>query len=79
MKDRLYDIMCELNDIIKDIESIIRILEIEFEGVVEVYDADTARSILRVHLRLLKGVKEDCSNLYSKIDDTILDIKHERI
>lgn len=79
MKDRLYDIMCEFNDIIKDIDSIIRILEIEFDGVVEVYDTDTARSILRVHLRLLKGVKEDCSKLYNRIDETILDIKHERI
>lgn len=79
MKDRLYDIMCELNDIIKDIESITKILEIEFDGVVEVYDTETTRSVLRVHLRLLKGIHEDCTKIYNRIDDTILDIVHERI
>ncbi len=79
MKERLYDIMCELNDVLKDIDSIIRILEIEFDGVVEVYDTDTTRSVLRVHLRLLKGIQEDCNKIYNRIDETILDIRHERI
>lgn len=79
MKERLYDIMCELNDVLKDIDSIIRILEIEFDGVVEVYDTDTTRSILRVHLRLLRGIQEDCNKIYNRIDETILDIRHERI
>ena len=79
MKERLYDIMCELNDVLKDIDSIIRILEIEFDGVVEVYDTDTTRSVLIVHLRLLKGIQEDCNKIYNRIDETILDIRHERI
>lgn len=79
MKERLYDIMCELNDVLKDIDSIIKILEIEFDGVVEVYDTDTTRSVLRVHLRLLKGIQEDCIKIYNRIDNTILDIRHERI
>lgn len=79
MKERLYDIMCELNDVLKDIDSIIRILEIEFDGVVEVYDTDTTRSVLRVHLRLLRGIQEDCNKIYNRIDETILDIRHERI
>lgn len=79
MKERLYDIMCELNDVLKDMDSIIRILEIEFDGVVEVYDTDTTRSVLRVHLRLLRGIQEDCNKIYNRIDETILDIRHERI
>lgn len=79
MKERLYDIMCELNDVLKDIDSIIKILEIEFDGVVEVYDTDTTRSVLRVHLRLLRGIQEDCNKIYNRIDETILDIRHERI
>ena len=79
MKERLYDIMCELNDVLKDMDSIIRILEIEFDGVVVVYDTDTTRSVLRVHLRLLRGIQEDCNKIYNRIDETILDIKHERI
>lgn len=79
MKDRLYEIMGELNDVLKDIDSIIKILEIEFDGVVEVYDTDTTRSVLRVHLRLLRGIQEDCNKIYNRIDETILDIRHERI
>ena len=79
MKERLYDIMSDFNDIINDIDSIEKVLELQFDGIVEVYDSDIARSVLNVHLRLLKGIHEDCKNLYEDIDQMLLDIKHERL
>ena len=77
MKEKLYDVLSDLNEIIKDIEAVVKVLEIQFDGVVEVYDSETARSVLRVHLHLLKGIQEDSNKLYNKIDQTILDMKYE--
>ena len=79
MNARLYDIMSDFNDIINDIDSIEKVLEIQFDGIVEVYDSEIARSILNVHLRLLKRIHEDCKNVYEDIDKMLLDMKHQRI
>ena len=77
MKEKMYDILSDLNEILKDIDAVVKVLEIQFDGVVEIYDSETARSVLRVHLHLLKGIQEDSNKLYNKIDKTILDMKYE--
>ena len=79
MINRMYDIMSDLNDIIKDIDSAILVAEIEYKGIKEGIRNDVAESLLNVHIRLLKGMKDEVSILYTQIDDTILDIKHNRI
>lgn len=79
MINRMYDIMSDLNEIIKDIDSVVTVAEIEYKGINEGIRNDVAESLLNVHIRLLKGMKADISILYTQIDDTILDIKHNRI
>ena len=79
MINRMYDIMSDLNEIVKDINSIVEVLEIESKGVRESNSPELPQSLLNVHKHLLKGIQEDTSKLYTKIDETILDIKYERI
>lgn len=79
MINRMYDIMLDLNEIIRDIDSAIVVAEIENKGIKEGIRNDVAESLLNVHIRLLKGMKDDISILYTQLDDTILDIKHNRL
>lgn len=75
MRDRLYNLMSEFNVIIEDIECLGDAVEVHFDGIVEHYDCEKARSLLRVYLSVIRGIKEDCEELYNKIDQTILDMK----
>ena len=79
MINRMYDIMSDLNEIIKDIDSAIVVAEIEFKGINEGIRNEVAESLLNVHIRLLKGIRDDVSKAHTKIDDTILDVKHSRL
>lgn len=79
MKEKLYDIMLDLNEILKDIDSLVDVVGIHFDGIVENYNSEKARSVLSVHLSVLKGIQEDTNELYNKIDETILDMKHKRV
>ena len=79
MINRMYDIMSDLNEIIRDIDSAIVVAEIENQGIKEEIRNDVAESLLNVHIRLLKSMKDDISILYTQIDNTILDIKHNRL
>ena len=79
MEERLYDIMSDLNEIMKDIDSMIAVSEIEFHGIVEGNYTNVAPSLLSVHIRLLKGIQADTYKLFTKIDETVLDVKYERI
>ena len=79
MINRMYDIMSDLNEIIKDIDSAIVVAEIEYKGIKEGIGNNVAESLLNVHIRLLKDIQDEVSVLYTQIDDTILDIKHNRI
>ena len=72
-------VMTTAREIIKDIDSAIMVAESEFKGIKEGNRNEVAESLLNVHIRLLKGMKDDISILYTQIDDTILDIKHNRI
>ena len=79
MKEELYDIMSDYNEILKDIDAFVNVLEIEYKGVAEAPATETIKSIINVHIRLLKGIQKDSEELYNKIDQTILDMKYERI
>lgn len=79
MKEKLYNIMEDLNEILKDIDALVDVIGIHFDGIIEGYTSDKARSVLNVQLSVLKGIQEDTNKLYNKIDETILDMKHERV
>ena len=74
MKEKLYDIMSEYNEILKDIDAFVNVLEIELKGVETTATIENIKDVIRVHLRLLKGVQSDSEELYNKIDETILSI-----
>lgn len=77
MINRMYDIMSDLNEIIKDIDSVVTVAEIEFKGLNEEIRNDVPQSLLNVHIRLLKGIQDDTRKLYNKIDTTIINIRHQ--
>ena len=77
MINRMYDIMSDLNEIIKDIDSAIVVAEIEYKGIKEGIHNDVAESLLNVHIRLLKDIQDDTRKLYNKIDTTIINLKHQ--
>lgn len=79
MKEKLYNIMEDLNEILKDIDALVDVVGIHFDGIVENYTSDKARSVLNVQLSVLKAIQKDTEDLYNKIDQTILDMKFERI
>lgn len=71
--------MEDLNEILKDIDALVDVVGIHFDGIVENYTSDKARSVLNVQLSVLKAIQKDTEDLYNKIDQTILDMKFERI
>lgn len=71
--------MEDLNEILKDIDALVDVVGIHFDGIVEGYTSDKARSVLNVQLSVLKAIQKDTEDLYNKIDQTILDMKYERI
>ena len=79
MEERLYDIMSDLNEIMKDIDSMITVSELESHGIIEGNYTNVAPSLLSVHIRLLKGIQADTYKLFTKIDETVLDVKYKRI
>ena len=75
MKEKLYDVMADLNEILKDMEALIDAMELHFDGIIELYDTEKSSNILRVHLSVLRAIRDDSNDLYNKIDQTILDMK----
>ena len=71
--------MEDLNEILKDMDALVDVVGIHFDGIVEGYTSDKARSVLNVQLSVLKAIQKDTEDLYNKIDKTILDMKYERI
>ena len=74
MKEKLYDIMSDYNEILHDFESFINVLEFELKGAEELNDTENIKDVIRVHLRFLRVVQSDSVKLYNKIDETILSI-----
>ena len=75
MKEKLYDIMSDYNEILKDIDAFVNVLQIELKGVGTTPATENTKDVIRVHLRLLRGVQRDSEELYNKMDETILSIK----
>ena len=75
MKEKLYDIMSDLNEILKDIEAFVNVLEFELKGAETTAANENTQDVIRVHLRFLRDVQTDNEELYNKIDQTILDMK----
>lgn len=75
MKETLYDIMSEYNEILKDIDAFINVLEIELKGVETTATTENTKNVIRVHLQLLRGIQTDSEELYNKIDEMNLSIK----
>lgn len=75
MKERLYKIMHDLEEIIEQIEDNKNVLDMANAG----DDIEKFRSILNVQKRLLDNIETDSRKLHLEIDKTILDLVHNRI
>ena len=75
MKEKLYDIMSDYNEILKDIDAFVNVLEIELKGVETTAATENTKDVIRVHLRLLRGIQTDSEELYNKIDELNLSTK----
>ena len=74
MKEKLYDIMSDYNEILKDIDAFVNVLKFELKGAEATASTENIQDVIRVHLRLLKGIRTNSEELYNKIDETILSI-----
>ena len=77
MKNRLYKIMSEFNDVIEDMEDVVNVLKTEIGGIGKTYNVETAKSVLNVHLHLLERAVNDCTEVYNKIDQLLLDMRDD--
>ena len=77
MKEKLYEIMSEFNDIINDIDSMKKVIELQYNGISERSGDEITGCVLQVHLRLLSDIQNDCEELYNRIDRAFLDAKNE--
>ena len=69
--------MSEFNDIINDIDSMKKVLELLYNGINERSGNEITGCVLNVHLRLLNDIQNDCEELYNRIDRAFLDAKKE--
>ena len=78
MTDRLYEIMYDLEEIIRLIEDMKCSLNIQYTGVNEKED-NQIKGIINVQLQLLRNLEADSRIVHEKLDDTILDLIHKRL
>lgn len=79
MKDRLYSIMADVEDVMKQIDDMKNVLEIQIELLNGENLPARIKSVLNVQIRLLKSTQEASHTLRDKVDDTILDRVHNRL
>ena len=79
MRNRLHKIMIDLEEIIKQIEDIENVLNMQYIASCQENNQDWLKSTLNVQIRLLEGIESDSRNLHRKVDETILDVIHNRI
>lgn len=79
MKDRLYNIMADVEDIMKQIDDMKNVLELQAEFYCGDILPARIKSLLNVQIRLLKSTQETSYNLLDKVDNTILDVVHNRL
>ena len=79
MKNRLQKIMTDLEEIIRQIEDNKNILNMQYIATTQENNHEWLKSTLNVQIRLLAGMETDARKLHQEIDETILDITHNRI
>lgn len=79
MKNRLQKIMTDLEEIIRQIEDNKNVLNMECIATTQENNNELLKSILNVQIRLLEGMETDSRLLHQEIDETILDMIHNRI
>lgn len=79
MKNRLYDFMSDLDEIVIELMDARNMLELHLEDTHEVNQCVRLRSLLNVQIRMIERITEECMSLHKKMDDTTLDVVHNRI
>ena len=79
MKDRLYKLMYDLEDIIEQIEDCKNVLNMTYITGNPEENPELIKSVLNIQKRLIEAVETDSRNLHNEIDKTILDLVHNRI
>lgn len=79
MKNRLHKIMTDLEEIIRQIEDNKNILNMLCIASRQENQHEYLTSALNIQIRLLEGIETDSRYLHQEIDETILDIIHNRI
>lgn len=79
MKKRLYSIMADVEEITKQLIDMKNVLEIQRDSQCEENQIERIKSLLNVQIRLIECTKQASHDLYNKIDDTVLDVVHNRI
>ena len=78
MKNRLEKIMADLEEIIRKIEDDKNVLHMQYIAS-KIENHEWLTSALNVQIRLLDDMESDSRHLHQEIDETILDIQHNRI
>ena len=79
MEERLNEIMVEYEEVIRQIEDMLNVLKMQAESPYEYEGNVCLNSLLNVHIRLIEDVEESSKKVHQMIDETILDIVHERL
>ena len=79
MKNRLQKIMTDLEEIIRQIEDDKNVLNMLCIATTGENNHDWLKSVLNVQIRLLEDMETDSRKLHQEIDETILDMIHNRI
>jgi len=79
MKNRLQKIMTDLEEIIRQIEDNKNVLNMQSIATTQENNNDWIKSVLNVQIKLLEGMETDTRKLHQEIDETILDMTHNRI
>lgn len=79
MKNRLQKIMTDLEEIIRQIEDNKNVLNMQSIATTQENNHDWLKSVLNVQIKLLEGMETDTRKLHQEIDETILDMTHNRV
>ena len=71
--------MTDLEEIIRQVEDNKNVLNMQYVVTTLDNNHDWIKSVLNVQIRLLKDIETDCRKLHQEIDQTLLDIAHNRI
>lgn len=81
MKNRLQEIMKNLEEILRQIEDNKNVLNMQSiaAAIENNNDNEWLKSVLNVQIKLLDSIETDTRKLHREMDETILDMIHNRI